>query len=49
MKYEHIFGSIDQQLTATLLFEEIIHIREELQVSQADRGRNTGPPAAILM
>ena len=50
MKYEHIFGTIGQQLTATILFEEIINIREELTLSsEADRGSNTGPPADILM
>ena len=52
MKYEHIFGSIDQQLTATKMFEEIINIREELQVQaleRADRGSNTGPPAVIFI
>ena len=48
-KYEHIYGSINQQLTLTLLFEDIIHIREELQVlERADRGNNTGPPAGIF-
>ena len=46
MKYDHIFGSVEQQLTVTMMFADIIHIREELRASE--RGSNTGPPAGIF-